>query len=126
MNKQDILGRSLESTDTVTANGKNYGSDVPIKDGYRIGENKVKAVFRVTTAFAAGNFTLEVCSGASASPTTVVANGVLTARDGYAVGDMIDVPIPAGVLGAYNRLCVNNTSLSGTGAMEADLRTVFG
>jgi hypothetical protein len=126
MNKQDILGRSIATTDSTKANGNNYGSDVLVKDGYRIGENKVKAVFRITEAYAAGNFTLQVCAGSSANPTTVVAATPLIDRTTLAVGDFVELPIPGGVLDEYNRINVANSAISATGAMEADLRTTFG
>lgn len=126
MNKRDAKLQSILTTTTVTANGVNYGG-VIAKSDMTVGENKVKAWFRITTAFAAGAFTLEVYSDDTATPTTLVARSPEYAdRTALAVGDEIDVPIPANVLGDNVRLAVNNGAVSATGAMEGELVPLHG
>lgn len=124
-NKRDSLLQSIKTSTTVTANGVNYGDDIDLEaTGIDILNKKLEAVFRPTTAFAAGNFTIQVYSGDSASPTTLVAQGVLTDRLALGVNTPVRVPIPANALGRYTRIAVNNAAISATGAGTGELVVV--
>jgi hypothetical protein len=126
MNKRDKLLQSIDASDTMTVNGLNYGDDLPEELDYNILENKVKAVFRVNAVFVAGNITFRVFAGATASPTVCVAQSPEIDRTTLAVNDLIDVPIPSGVLDKYVRLGVFNSIISATGSLEGELQPVFG
>lgn len=121
---RDAMLQSIDTSDTVTANGANYGDDINRGSAAAILRHKLKAVFRVKTAFAAGNFTLNVYSAATATPTAIVASSPLIDRTTLAVGDEVEVLIPSGVLLQYTRLGLINSAISATGAMEADLVAV--
>lgn len=127
MHKRDQLLRSIESDDTgIRANGVTYGdsmdrgSDAPIRGG------QMEAIFEITAAFAAGNFTLTLCSGSTASPTAIVATSALINRVSLEVGDKVVVPVPGFVLDRYWRLGVTNSAISATGGMIGDLVVTAG
>jgi hypothetical protein len=126
MNKRDRLLHSIETTDTMTANGLNYGDDIDRGSDAPVLGAKVKAVFRVNAVFVAGNITFRVFSGAAATPTVCIAQSPEIDRTTLAVNDLIDVPIPSGVLDKYVRLGVFNSIISATGSLEGELQPVFG
>ncbi len=127
MNKRDKLLESIDTADTMTANGLNYGSTVDRGANFNVLENKVKAVFRVDTLpTGAGNITFQVFSGAATAPTAVIAQSPLYDRTALTLNQLIDVPIPSGVLLRYFRLGVANSAVDTTIVLEGELKPVFG
>lgn len=120
INVGDALLTSLWATDTVTANGINYGSDIPLDSAGRFLEGRVKVRFQVTTAFTgAGDVSLVLYSGAAASPTAVNKTIYSGTKVALTVGTY-EIVLETHALSEFNRLGVNNSGAASTGAIKAD------
>jgi hypothetical protein len=129
MNKHLPFDRTMLSFYEAAAalSGHNYGSDHDFgDDGVDLSGRKIEAFFHIDTTFTTGADVIEVrvCSGAAASPTTIVRTIYSGAASGFVAGLEKSV-FMENELNRYARIDVFTAAVHAAGKLTAGFRAVI-